>query len=287
MDIMRKYESLYGVTNPFPILSATMESCVKQGKDAYQSGAKYNNSSVTYFGIATVVDSLCAIKKYVFVDKLIGLDELCEILKNNWRGNECLHNSVLKYGTRYGVNNSDANALTGDLTDFCADIVNNKPNGRGGIFKAGLFSIDHCYEFGEYTAATPDGRLNKEPISKNLNAVTGMDIKGVTSLILSASSIDHTRFPNGTVLDFVLHPTAVQGQEGLETMYNLVKTYFDLGGLGIHGNVLDKDILKKAQKNPEEYSTLQVRLCGWNVFFVDLSKAEQDDFIKQAGGIDE
>lgn len=284
MDIIKNYESLYGETNPFPLMSATMSHCIEQGRDAYAGGARYNNSSITCFGVATVVDALCAIKKYVFDEKRISPEDLCSVLKNNWQGFEDLQTAILKSEEKYGVNNAYANALTADLCRFCAELVNNQPNGRGGVFKAGLFSIDNCYDYGKLTAATPDGRLSGEPLSKNLNAVTGMDVKGVTALMNSAAQIDHSAFPNGTVLDFVVHPSAVKGEQGLEILYSLVMTYFSLGGMAIHGNILDKDILKKAQASPKDYSTLQVRLCGWNVFFVDLSKEEQDDFIKQAGG---
>ncbi len=284
MDITRNYESLYGVTHPFPIMSATMKRCVEQGKDAYDGGAEYNNSSITYMGLATVVDSLCAIKKFVFEEKRISLSELRSVLQNNWQGYEELQTAILKSEKKYGVNNAYANSLTAQLCRFCADLVNNQPNGRSGVFKAGLFSIDECYKYGKVTAATPDGRMSGEPLSKNLNAVTGMDIKGVTSLIGSAAQIDHSGYPNGTVLDFVVHPSAVNGEQGLDVLYSLILTYFSLGGMAIHGNILDADILKKAQASPKDYSTLQVRLCGWNVFFVDLSKEEQDDFIKQAGG---
>lgn len=284
MNITRNYESLYGVTHPFPIMSATMSHCVEQGKDAYDGGATYNNSSISYFGVATVIDSLCAIKKFVFDEKRISLEELGSILKNNWQGREDLQTAILKSEEKYGVNNAYANALTSQLCRFCADLVNNQPNGRGGVFKAGLFSIDECYKYGKVTAATPDGRMCGEPLSKNLNAVTGMDGKGVTSLMCSAAQIDHSAFPNGTVLDFLVHPSAVKGEQGLDILYSLIMTYFALGGMAVHGNILDADVLKKAQASPKEYSTLQVRLCGWNVFFVDLSKEEQDDFIKQAGG---
>lgn len=285
MDVIRHYESLYGITNPFPVMSATMSHCVEQGKDAYAGGAKYNNSSITYFGVASAVDSLCAIKKFVFDEKRVSLEDLCSVLKNNWQGFEDLQTAILKSEEKYGVNHAYANVLTADLCRFCADLVNNQPNGRGGVFKAGLFSIDNCYDYGKVTAATPDGRLSGEPVSKNLNAVTGMDVKGVTALMNSAAQIDHSAFPNGTVLDFVVHPSSVKGEQGLDILYSLVITYFSLGGMAIHGNILDADILKKAQASPKDYSTLQVRLCGWNVFFVDLSKEEQDDFIRQAGGL--
>lgn len=287
MAISRHYESLYGVTNPFPILSATMSRCVEQGKDAYDGGAQYNNSSVTFFGLGTVIDSLCAIKRFVFDEGRISLADLRVILKENWQGRESLRSEIRTIEEKYGTNNACANRLTAQLTQFCAQLVNNQKNGRGGVFKAGLFSIDRCYDFGKRTAATPDGRMSGEPLSKNLNAVTGMDVKGVTSLMNSAAQIDHANFPNGTVLDFAVHPSAVQGEEGSEILYSLIQTYFSLGGMALHGNVFDRDILKKAQANPQEYATLQVRLCGWNVFFVDLSKEEQDDFIRQAGGFGE
>jgi len=160
--------------------------------------------------------------------------------------------------------------------------VNNKPNGRGGVFKAALFTIDFCFFLGKRTMATPDGRLAGEPLSKNLCASVGMDKKGITSLIHSVTQIDMADFPNGSVLDIVLHPTVVSGEEGLEAFYAILMTYFAKGGFGVHGNVFDVKTLQDAQKHPEKYRTLQVRLCGWNVYFVNLSKVEQDSFIAQA-----
>ena len=145
MDVIRNYESLYGVTNPFPIMSATMKHCVEQGKDAYDGGARYNNSSITFMGLATVVDSLCAIKKFVFEEKRVSLEEFCSILKNNWLDSEDLRTAILKSAEKYGVNHAEANAFTADISQFCADVVNNQPNGRGGVFKTGLFSICLLY----------------------------------------------------------------------------------------------------------------------------------------------
>ena len=130
--------------------------------------------------------------------------------------------------------------------------------------------------------ATPDGRLAHEPLSKNFGAMTAMDRAGVTALIDSVTKIDHGLFPNGSVLDILLHPSAVQGTEGLDKLLSLIRTYFTQGGFAIHGNVFDVQTLLNAQKNPEQYATLQVRVCGWNVYFVNLSKPEQDEFIRQA-----
>lgn len=281
-DYVTKIEKYYMEISPDPILSAMYDECVKRGVDAYDGGAKYNNSSVNITGIASLVDITAAVKKLVFDDKKVTFDEMCNILKNNWADNEQLRMTAKNLDEKYGNGNPLADSLTKEYSDFVAECVNNKPNGRGGVFKAGLFSIDRCFYYGTKTMATPDGRFAGEPLSKNLCAVTAMDKKGITALINSVTQIDHSKFPNGSVLDIVLHPSAVTGDDGLTAMYGILKTYMNKGGFAMHGNVFNPEDLKEAQKNPEKYANLQVRVCGWNVFFVNLSKAEQDAFIKQA-----
>jgi len=137
-------------------------------------------------------------------------------------------------------------------------------------------------KFGKTTGALPDGRLAEEPLSKNLNAVTGMDREGVTALINSVTAIDFTRYPNGSVLDLLLHPSAVRGEEGLEAMIGLVRAYFAQGGFAVQFNIFDADTLREAREHPERHANLQVRVCGWNVHFVNLSDTEQEMFIAQA-----
>jgi formate C-acetyltransferase len=130
--------------------------------------------------------------------------------------------------------------------------------------------------------ATPDGRYKGAPLSKNLCASTAMDRNGITALIQSVTEIDHANFPTGSVLDIVLHPSAVRGEDGLDAFYGLLVTYFKRGGFALHGNVFNAEDLKAAQREPEKYRNLQVRVCGWNAYFVNLTKAEQDAFICQA-----
>jgi len=188
--------------------------------------------------------------------------------------------SSVKYG-----NNVDAvDEIAVEFADFCAKRINGTKNGRGGIFKAANHTIDNCFKYGKKTMATPDGRLAGEPLSKNNSAVTGMDRKGITGLIHSAVRLRPNLFPDGAVLDFVIHPSAVAGEDGLDAFLSLIKVYFDKGGVVMHGNVFRAEDLKAAQIEPEKYANLQVRVCGWNVFFVNLSKEEQDAFIKQAEG---
>lgn len=282
MDYVCKIEGYYREINPDPILSSMYEHSVECGLDVYEGGAKYNNSSVYFYSIASLVDSMAAVKRLVFDKKVLSFEELCHVLKNNWKDQEKLRVIAQKISEKYGNNNALADELAKDISDFVAEHTNNQPNGRGGVFKAALFSIDFCFFTGKKTMATPDGRYAGDPLSKNLCASTAMDRKGITALISSVTKIDHSKFPTGSVLDIMLHPSAVSGEDGLEAFYGILKTYFIKGGFAIHGNVFDAATLKKAQENPKQYANLQVRVCGWNAYFVNLSKEEQDAFIAQA-----
>lgn len=277
-----KIEPHYGKVNPDPLLSAQYDRCVENGVDIYDGGAKYNNSSMSFYSIASLTDCVCAVKKLVFEEKRFTFRQLGQVLQANWKGYEKDRAYALRLPQKYGSNQQEADAVAAEFAHYCADLVNNRPNGRGGVFKAALYTIDHCFMLGEKTMATPDGRLAGQPLSKNLCAVTGMDRKGITGLIHSAGKIDASRFPNGSVLDVVLHPSAVAGEEGLNAFYGLLLTYFQKGGLALHGNVFHAEDLKKAQQDPESYKNLQVRVCGWNAYFVNLTRAEQDAFIRQA-----
>ncbi len=110
--------------------------------------------------------------------------------------------------------------------------------------------------------------------------MTGLDKAGVTAQIASVAKLDFTKIPNGSVLDIYLHPSAVDGEKGLDTLVQLIETYFHCGGYGIQFNILNADDLRRAQIHPEEYATLQVRVCGWNVYFVTLNEEQQNHFIE-------
>ncbi|MBR2375475.1 MAG: hypothetical protein IKA88_04220 [Clostridia bacterium] len=282
LDYIVKIEKHYGEIYPDAILSCQYDESVKNGVDVYEGGAKYNNSSCYFWGIASLVDAVCAVKKLVFEDQKYTFQELSDILKADWSGHEKDRVTALHLAEKYGNANPTADAVMTELTAYCAGLVNNKPNGRGGVFKAALFSIDYCFPLGTCTMATPDGRKAGEPLSKNLCATAAMDKKGITALIHSVTKIDLANFPTGSVLDIILHPSVVRGEDGLHAFYGILKTYFTKGGFAMHGNVFCAEDLRAAQQNPEQYANLQVRVCGWNAYFVNLSKIEQDTFIKQA-----
>ena len=138
---------------------------------------------------------------------------------------------------------------------------------------------------GEKTAATPDGRKRGEEMSKNASPHPGMDRNGITALIHSATTIDTALANVGFCLDVMLHPTAVQGDNGVEILYQVMRTYMDKGGQSIHFNIFNADTLRDAQAHPERYENLQVRVCGWNVLWNNMSKTEQDAYILRAENI--
>jgi formate C-acetyltransferase len=281
VNYINSIESHYGEINPDPLLSCQYEHSLDCGVDVYEGGAKYNNTSLYFYSIASLVDSLCAVKRLVFDEKLISLEELKDALINNWEGYEDLRLKCLSLKEKYGNSNQLADSLSVEFAEYCSGTILNRPNGRGGVYKPACFTIDYYVWLGAKTMATPDGRKYGDPLSKNLGASIGMDKSGITSLINSVTAFDHSLFPTGSVLDFVLHPSTVSGDMGLEAFYGVLKTYFLKGGFAMHGNIFDAKQLKDAQIHPEKYKNLQVRVCGWNAYFVNLTKAEQDAFIKQ------
>ena len=281
MQLVSAFEENYDRMTTAPLLSSTYLECVERGQDAYLGGAKYNNSSINALFIASATDALCAIRKLVFEDKKITLPALRDLLKNNWEGGEALRFEALHHCPKYGNNDPAADEIAKDLCAYVASVINHHKNGRGGVFRLGLFTIDWRIVFGERTGATADGRRAGEMLSKNMCAMTAMDREGVTALISSATTIDYKNVPNGTVLDVMLHSSAAEGEAGLCAMHGLLATFMQKGGFAIQFNVFAPGILRAAQREPERYANLQVRLCGWNVYFNELTKPEQDDLIRQ------
>ena len=282
MKVLRLHDSRMGDINPALIMSPTYESSITRGLELYSGGAKYNNTSISGVGTATLVDGLMAVKQVVFDRKLVSFGDFREILCKNWEGRERLQNLCKNGCKKFGNNDAEADALAVEMTDLAAGLVNGKENGRGGVFRWGQFSVNIRDTFGKASCASPDGRNESEPLSKNVAASIGQDRKGVTALLSSILKLDAARIPDGAVADVVLHHSAVKGEAGMEAFAGLLTTFMARGGGSIHFNVLSPEVLRKAQAEPEKYRNLQIRLCGWNVRFVNLNKREQDEFILQA-----
>lgn len=266
-----------------PFFSAADRECVIRGGDAQSNmAARYSNSSLIVFGPATLADSLYAIRHLVYETKMLTLPQLIDILDSNWEGQEALRQYIRNKLPKFGNNDPLVDDIVVDLARRLSDTVNGTPNGRGGIFRLGFHSIDFRLYWGMYTAATPDGRLNGETLSQNASASFGMDREGPTGHILSLVKLPGEDMMNGCVLDLDMHSSMVSGKNGTQFLLGTLKTFMEKGGQTIHYNVLDTEILKDAQLNPEKYTNLQVRVCGWNADFTKMAKEMQDSFIQRA-----
>ena len=269
-----------------PYYSGSIASCMESGRDVFNCGMVYRNQSIKCFAIATAVDSLLAVKKFVYEKKKVSLSELRAILENNWQGSEMLRAEIMKDSAKYGNHDAEADALTREIFAFCADQIIGKPTSTGGVFRLGCDSVDTAEIYGAKCGASADGRYDRTPLSKNMRPVNGMEKKGVTAFVQSVCEIDNTDFVDGAPLDFIMHPSAVEGEDGLNAMKAITRLFMQKGGMAFQGNILSLDMLLDAQKNPEKYRDLQVRVCGWNEYFVDMSKTVQNDFINRVAGIE-
>jgi formate C-acetyltransferase len=278
---IRAFENYWPVINPSPLLAGTFIDCLEKGKDIGQHGPQYNNTGCMGASLANCVDSLLSVKKLIYDEKRITLDELKKALADNFEGEEQLRQYILNRIPKWGNNNPEADQLARKVSDWYTTKVNNTRNNRGGWFQASMFTLTYRWSMGKCTGALPDGRKAGMPLAPGINAMTGNDKKGVTALINSATKLNFLDIPNGSVVDINLHPSAVSGNEGLEAFIALIKTFFAKGGYALQFNIFDTEMLRDAQRHPEQYSTLQIRVTGWNVYFVTLSEYEQNQFIEE------
>jgi pyruvate-formate lyase len=280
--LAKRFEKRWNEINPAPFLSGLMTSCLEKGCDISEAGAKYNTTGFICIGIGSVADSLAAIEQLVYKDKICSLAELKKALLADWQGYEMLRLTARNRVPKWGNNKNQVDHFAVEVADRVAKYINKNKNYRGGYFTAALYSINYSNGFGSFTGALPDGRKAGEPVSRNTGAMTAMDRNGVTALINSLTKIDLTQFPSATILDVMFHPTAVSGNKGIQTITAIIRSLFEQGGMAVHFNIFDANVLRDAQKHPEKYSNLQVRVCGWNVRFTDLELKEQELFIASA-----
>lgn len=276
------FERFLDEINPANFFSATILRSLETAEDAFCRGSYYNNTTLLNAGFGSAVDALMAIREFVYERRELTLAEFRGILAENWTGHEKLRRRILNSPYKFGNGEESVDRYADMLSRFIGTRINGRPNARGGIWEASAHSARQFIELGEKTGATPDGRFAGEEMSKNISPVQGADVSGVTALIESALRIDSGCFPGDFPLDVMLHPSAVAGGEGLAAWRTLIRTYMAGNGLAIHFNVFDAATLREAQLHPEKFAGLQIRVCGWNVRFVELAPREQEMYIRRA-----
>ena len=287
-EIANVFEKHLDDVNPSLVTSLMNENSVRTGKDAFADGtARGNNTGLLVVGFGSLVDSLLSVKEIVYERQELSLRELGALVSADWKGREDLRLRMSRSSRRWGANDREANALGARMAKVLSKTVNGRPNSRGGRFVLSGHSARQFVEQGRLLGATPDGRRRGEEVSKNLSAATGSDSEGATALVLSLGSLDARDFPGDFPLDVTLLAASVRGTSGLAAMKGIVRAYCDQGGVVIQFNLFDLEELRAAQRHPERYENLQVRVCGWNVRWNDLPKAEQDAYIQRVTAIRE
>lgn len=271
-------DRLYAGCMPAPFLSIIIDDCISKGQDYNAGGARYNTNYIQGVGIGSLTDSLSAIKSHVFDQRRLGMADLLSLLDVNFRGNEHERLALLDTTPRYGNDDDYADEVMQYMFDAFYDAVNGRPTVKGGVYRINMLPTTCHVYFGSVIGATPDGRQSGQPLSEGISPVQGRDRQGPTAVIKSASKMDHLR-TGGTLLNQKFTPSLLAGDEGLNGLVHLVRTYFRLDGHHIQFNVVDADTLRAAQREPEKYRDLIVRVAGYSDYFCDLSHALQDEII--------
>ena len=271
-------ERLYAQLMPAPYLSILVNDCIAKGKDYNDGGPRYNTTYIMGVAPGSSTDILSALKYHVFEQKNVKMGELLDALANNFEGNEKLRLLLWNKTPKYGNDDDYADAILKTVFDAFFDEINGRKNTKGGTYRVNYLSTTCHVYFGSVTGATPDGRRAWEPLSDGISPMQGADRKGPTGVIKSAAKMDHAR-TGGTLLNQKFTPKVLEGQEGIDNLAHLVRSYFKLDGHHIQFNVVTAETLKKAQKEPEKYRDLIVRVAGYSDYFCDLTPALQNEII--------
>jgi formate C-acetyltransferase len=266
---------------PLISVSSTMDGCMESGKDVMYGGAKYNSNGSSGVGCANVADSLAVIKYMVFDKKLVTAKELYDAVIANWEGYEPLRQQILNQVPRYGNDDPYVDKIARESMEIFARAFLKGTSDRGNKWQAGIYPVSTHVVNGKRTWATPDGRVAREALAEGISPKQGLDKNGPAAVLKSVAAINHAAFRNGTLLNMKFHPAAVQGDEGVLKLRMLVETFFSLGGMHIQYNVVGGDQLREAQREPDKYKNLVIRIAGFSAYFVELDNSLQDDLISR------
>ncbi|HSW36052.1 MAG TPA: trans-4-hydroxy-L-proline dehydratase [Candidatus Limnocylindrales bacterium] len=271
-------EKLYAAEMPAPFLSLVIDDCLKNGKDYNAGGARYNTNYIQGVGIGTVTDSLAAIKTHIFDNHKYNWDEMLAALNENFADREQMRQFLSNKTPRYGNDDDYADSIMRDVFTCFLRQVDGRKTIRGGTYRINMLPTTCHVYFGSVIGATPDGRKAGMPLSEGISPVQGADRNGPTAVIKSAAKMDQL-LTGGTLLNLKFTPRLLDGSKGLESLIYLIRSYFRMDGHHIQFNVVDAETLKQAQKDPEQYRNLIVRVAGYSDYFNNLSEQLQDEII--------
>jgi len=279
-------ERMYAEYAPAVFLSVLIDDCIKKGRDYNDGGPRYNTTYIQCVGIGTITDSFSAIKTHVFDEKNLTMAELLRALDANFEGGEELRLLLLNKTPRYGNDDDYADSIMRRVFDSLFDEIEGRSNTKDDFYHITMLPTTCHIYFGSVMGASADGRKAKMPLSEGISPVQGADRKGPTAVMKSAAKMDHIR-TGGTLLNMKFMPRVLDGEEGIEKLAQLIRTYFRYDAHHVQFNVVDADTLKRAQAAPQEHRDLIVRVAGYSDYFCDLGAELQEEIISRTaqGGL--
>lgn len=265
---------------PTPFISLFVQDCIGNARDRSDGGALINSGMTPRgIGLADVADSLTAIKKLVFEDKVLTMDELMDAIEANFEGYEDVRQMLINNSPKYGNDDPEADEITMQVVNIYSDETDKHRSLFGGRFHPGFSSVSSNVPYGTAVRALPNGRKEFAPLADGCSPSHGADITGPTCVAISSGKLNHEGMSGGSILNVKFNPDAVQGEEGLQRFVEYTRGALESGVWHMQFNVVDKETLIEAQQNPEEYRDLIVRVAGYSAFFTGLSKGLQEDVI--------
>ena len=273
-------ERLYATRMPHTFLSVLTDDCIKKGKDYNAGGARYNNTFIQAVGIGSVTDSLSALKEVVFDQGELSLPRFIQVLDDDFQGMEALRQRLLNKTHKYGNDDDYADALMTRTFRMLFEAIDGRPNTKGGAYRVEMLPTTCHVYFGEVCQASADGRRQRLPLSEGISPVQGADRQGPTAVLRSAAKMDHVK-TGGTLLNMKFSPSLLAGEDGIDHLHSLVRSYFKLDGHHLQFNVVNAAKLREAQASPDQYRDLIVRVAGYSDYFCDLAPALQEEIIQR------
>ena len=278
LSVNNYIERMFSLYAPATFLSLYIDDCIEKGKDYYSGGARYNTTYIQCTGLGTLTDCFTTIKKHVFEDKRYTMEQILEAVANNFEGNEVMR-QYIRYHTPFFGNDDDyADTIATRIYEDLVKAIEGRPNTRGGKTYLNMLSTTCHNYFGSVCGATPNGRLAHFAISDGTSPAHGSDSHGPTAVIKSLGKLDQTK-SGGTLLNVRLVPALLRREEDMRKLGSLIRTYFKMGGHHIQFNVVDTETLHDAQRHPENYRDLLVRVAGYSDYFNDMTEQLQNEII--------
>lgn len=262
--------------------SMLLDGCMEKGIDCTSGGAKYDFAGVQGVGLVDVADSLTALKQLVFDEQMVDMNDILRCLPNDYRDNEILRQMLLHKADKYGNDLDEADNMAGYVANHYCNSVRKYETLNGGKYRPGLFCLSSNTPLGKQVCALPSGRNSGVPLADGgVSPKHGMDTLGPTASSKSVSKIDHIQASNGVNFNLKFMPTILKTESDRKKLMDVIRTYFSLGGMHIQFNILSTEKLLEAQKDPDKYRSLVVRVAGYSAFFVELDKDIQDEIISR------